>query len=84
MINMALPRLPASTQPYRLQVDINEKLRPYFEIWYQKTKQPSDTPQSFALRVLKVAAMNDYIQANISAEHEAMQNDINLIGTEVD
>lgn len=59
---MALPRLPEAANPYELTVTVNVRLRPYFEIWYQRKKEPGDTPEKFALRVLKRAALNDYIE----------------------
>lgn len=92
---MAIPRLTPSANPYELGVTINVKLRPYFEIWYQRKKQAGDTPEKFALRVLKTAALNDYIMDNIKAEQDAIeqaksdaetavQSDINALGDEVE
>jgi len=92
---MALPRLTPSANPYHLEGDINERLRPYFEIWYQRKKQAGETPWEFALRVLKTAALNDYIMDNLKAEQDAIEQakldaetavntDIQTLNTEVD
>lgn len=92
---MPIPRLPEDANPYELSVTINTKLRPYFEIWYQRKKEAGDTPEKFALRVLKTAALNDYIadagktafesiEAAKAAEIEALGQDIQTLGTEVD
>ena len=56
-----IPRQPPAANPYELNVTINVKLRPYFEIWYQRKKLAGETPPQFALRVLKTAALNDYL-----------------------
>jgi len=92
---MALPRLEPSANPYTTEITINVNLRPYFEIWYQRKKQAGETPQQFAIRVLKVAAINDYIMDNIKTEQDAIEQlkvdaeqalntDITDLGTEVD
>ena len=92
---MALPRLTPSANPYELNVTVNVNLRPYFEIWYQRKKEAGDTPEQFALRALKTAALNDYIKDNIKAEQDAVEqaradaeaavnDDILAISAEVD
>ena len=92
---MAIPRLAPSANPYELNVTVNVNLRPYFEIWYQRKKEAGDTPEKFALRVMKTAALNDYIRDNIKAEQDAIEQakldaeaavntDIQTLGTEVD
>lgn len=92
---MAIPRLTPSANPYELNVTVNVNLRPYFEIWYQRKKEPGDTPEQFALRVLKTAALNDYIMDNIKAEQDAIEQakldaetavntDIQTLNTEVE
>ena len=70
---MTIPRLPEAANPYELNVTINVRLRPYFEIWYQTKKQPGDTPEQFALRVLKTAALNDYLSDAGKIEMDAIE-----------
>ena len=92
---MAIPRLTPSANPYELSITVNVNLRPYFEIWYQRKKEAGDTPEQFALRALKTAALNDYIMDNIKAEQdaveqvkldaeEAVNTDIQSLSTETD
>ena len=93
---MALPRLAPAVNAYTLSnVVINERLRPYFEVWYQSEKQLAETPQEFALRILKVAAQDFHVNANIRAEQDAIeqakidkatevQADINAFNSETD
>ena len=90
-----IPRLPPSANPYELNITINVKLRPYFEIWYQRKKEAGETPKQFALRVLKTVALNDYlkdeaqiiinqIEADKAAAEQALNDDIQAVSTEVD
>ena len=58
---MAIPRLPESASSIDVTITVNKKLRPYFEIWFQKKKNPGETPEQFALRVLKASALKDYV-----------------------
>jgi hypothetical protein len=92
---MAIPRLPPSANPYELNVTVNIRLRPYFEIWFQRKKEPGETPEQFALRVLKTAALNDYLTDTGKAEMDAIEAaketaitelnaDVTAIATEVD
>jgi len=92
---MPIPRLPEAAQAFTVEITVNTRLRPYFEIWYQRTKQDGETPEQFALRVLKTAALNDYIKSNIKTETDAiaaakvaaetaLNNDIQAMGTEVE
>jgi len=92
---MALPRLPADSTGIDVTLRINAKLRPYFTVWYQRKKNPGETPEQFAIRYLKAAALNDYItdvaQAEMNAAEEdkkarieAMSTDIQSLPDEID
>ncbi len=92
---MAIPRLEPSANPITVPITVNVNLRPYFEIWFQRMRQSGETPEQFALRILKTAALNDYLSMNITAETDAIEqaktdataalnSDIELIATEVD
>lgn len=92
---MALPRLPAAEKPFTVELTVNERLRPYFEIWYQRTRKAGENPHSFIIRMLKTAALNshladtsqaevDSIEAAKQAALEALQDDAELMQTELD
>lgn len=92
---MALPRLAPSANDFTVSITVNKKLRPYFEIWFNKQKESGETPEKFALRMLKTAALNDHIQANIQASmdeakavsdaaNQTINDDIVMMSTEVD
>ena len=92
---MPIPRLAPSANPIDVTITVNVKLRPYFEIWFQRKKESGETPAQFALRMLKHAALNDHIGGTVKAETEAiekeqsdamvaLQGDIVSMGTEVD
>ena len=92
---MAIPRLPESASPFVVEITVNVRLRPYFEIWFQREKLDGETPEQFALRMLKMAAMNDYyadvakpavdtIEQDKVDALTALQEDVNLLSTEVD
>lgn len=92
---MPVPRLSPSANSLTVPVTVNKRLRPYFEIWFQRKRQDGETPEHFALRMLKTAAMNDYYADTAKPEMEsyevekiakikALQEDIDLMDTEVD
>lgn len=92
---MAIPRLPEAANPFTLEITVNVKLRPYFEIWYQRMKRQGETPEQFAIRALKTAALNDYLQMHLPAEQQAVEEakaaaeaavnaDIQSLDTEID
>ena len=92
---MAIPRLAPSADPIDVTITVNVKLRPYFEIWFQREKLAGETPKQFALRMLKNAAMNDYLRDTAKTEVDAveqakidslnaLQADANSLSTEVD
>ena len=92
---MALPRLVQSANDFTLTITVNKRLRPYFEVWFQQAKEAGDTPEKFALRAMKTAALNHHIQANIKVEQDAIEQakidasdavnaDITAFSTEVD
>jgi hypothetical protein len=92
---MAIPRLPEAASDFVLTVTIPKKLRPYFEHWYQATKKPGDTPESFAFRLLKQSAVRayatPYVQADIKqveadkqAAAEAVGQDLSALEGEVE
>ena len=92
---MAIPRLTESAKAYNLNVTINVKQRPYFEIWYQRKKEAGETPEQFTLRILKIAMLNDHIADNVKTEIDAIeqasidaktavQADIESLATEID
>jgi len=92
---MAIPRLAPSANPIDVTITVNVKLRPYFEIWFQRKKEAGEAPAQFALRMLKNAAMNDYLADVAKAEVDTieqvkadamteLQDDANSMSTEVD
>ena len=92
---MTIPRLAESDAPIDVTITVNVRLRPYFEIWFQRKKLAGETPPQFALRMLKIAALNDYLNDSITVETDAIEqekvdattalnDDINLMATEVD
>jgi len=92
---MAIPRLTESANPFELTITVNTKLRPYFEVWYQQAKEAGETPEQFAIRIMKTAALNHHIQQNIKVERDAIeqakidaakvvQADVESIASEVD
>jgi len=92
---MAIPSLAPSARPFIVEVTVNVKLRPYFEIWFQRKKLDGETPEKFALRMLKNAAMNDYLADVAKSEVDgieqakadsltALQADADSMNTEVD
>jgi len=58
---MPIPRLPKATNSLDVTITVNKKLLPYFQVWFQKKREPGETPEQFALRALKGAALGDYI-----------------------
>ena len=92
---MPVPRLPEATSSIDVTITVNKKLRPYFEIWFQKKRKAGETPAQFALRVLKANALKDYIEFEvppmiIAIDEEKRQSatdlvqDANSISGEVD
>ena len=92
---MPIPRLAPSAEPFVTEITVNINLRPYFEIWFQRKKLDGETPPQFALRMLKNAAMNDYLADTAKSEVDsieqdkvdamtALQADANSLSTEVD
>ncbi len=92
---MALPRLTPSDSPYTVEITVNEKLRPYFEVWFQNAKEAGESPKQFALRQLKTNALNWHISQNIQTEQvtieeaklqmeQALRDDITSLAGEVD
>ena len=92
---MPIPRLTPSANPIDVTITVNERLRPYFEIWFQRKKLSGESPSQFALRVLKMNALNDYlndvgkaevdqIEAEKAAALDALQTDAHSIEGEVD
>ena len=92
---MAIPRLAPSANPIDVIITVNVKLRPYFEIWFQRKKLDGETPQQFGLRVLKNAAINDYLADTAKTEVDVieqnkidalviLQSDTDSLSTEVD
>ena len=90
-----IPRLPADANPIDVTITVNEKLRPYFEIWFQTKKEAGESPEAFALKVLKQQALNFHISANLKVEQNAIEeakklaeqavnDDIQSMVTEVD
>jgi len=57
---MAIPRLAPDTNPLSIEITINERLRPYFTLWYQREKKGSETPEQFAIRQMKGLAIRSY------------------------
>ena len=92
---MVLSRLDADTKGIDVTIKVNEKLRPYFTMWYQRKKKDGETPAEFALRVLKTTALNDYISEKAQTESnkieetkntaiQDLQTDITMLNREVD
>lgn len=92
---MAIPRLTPSANPFELNVTVNVNLRPYFEIWFQRKKEAGETPEQFTLRIMKTAALNDYLADTAKTEVDAIEqdkidattalnDDIGVLATEVD
>jgi len=92
---MAISRLPAAANNIDVTVTVNRRLRPYFAVWYQRKKLDGETPEQFALRILKMAAMRDHLADQAKAEvdaveatketaMQALRDDAALIQTEVD
>ena len=69
-----IPRLPESANSLDITITINKRLRPYFEIWYQRKKESGEAPEQFALRFLKLAALNDYVGSNVKTEADAIES----------
>ena len=92
---MVIPRLTASANDFNLNITVNKRLRPYFEIWFQRKKEAGETPEQFALRIMKIAALNDYLHDVAKTETDAIEqaktdatnalnDDIGVMATEVD
>lgn len=72
---MAIPRLEPSDSPYVTEITVNVNLRPYFEIWFQRMRDPEELPADFALRMLKRAALYDYVKIEADAVVVAIEID---------
>jgi len=92
---VTIPRLPPAAKPLDVTITVNEKLLPYLTIWYQRKKNAGETPDQFALRVLKESALNDYladegkkafdqIEVDKNTAIDTLQQDATSLGTEVD
>ncbi|NIR25858.1 MAG: hypothetical protein GWN77_02620 [Gammaproteobacteria bacterium] len=73
---MTIPRLPPDSSSIDVTITVNERLRPYFTAWYQKFKEEGESPQKFALRNLKEAALDDYIALESGKIRKAMNEDL--------
>jgi len=78
---MTIPRLAPSAEPLTVPIEINEKLLPYFQVWYQRKKLDAESPSQFAIRYLKQSALSDYLadigKAEADKIEEAKQTSIN-------
>lgn len=92
---MTIPRLAPSATPIDVTITVNVNLRPYFEIWFQRKKEAGETAPQFGLRMLKNAAINDYLADTAKSEVDAieqvkvdsmtdLQADATSLSTEVD
>lgn len=85
---MIIPRLPPANNPLNVTITVNERLRPYFTVWFQRFKLENETPEQFALRKLKEVAMDDYIRSEAAKiqndTNTEMVNDIQVINSEVE
>jgi len=71
-----IPRLPPADQSIDVTITVGKNLRPYFTFWYQRMKKDGESPQHFALRILKESALDDYIQLQASALINQTNNDV--------
>ena len=58
---MAIPRLPPAANQYTTDITVNERERPYFELFYQAKKKPGETPDEFAKRLIAMDVRNYHI-----------------------
>ena len=73
---MSIPRLPPAAAPLTVSLEIIEPDLPYFEWWYQRTRQSGDTPEIFALRNLKDQAKSEYSRFEYDKQSTALLEDI--------
>ncbi len=89
-----MPRLPNAANDFTLTITVNKKLLPYLTEWYKRKKNDGESTEDFALRVLKSAAIGDYVadigtaQAKVveavkETSIKELQGDVTLLETEV-
>ena len=85
---MIIPRLPPASSSINVAITVNERLRPYFTEWFNKTKKVGESPDDFALRRLKESALLDYIKFHErqieNSLDESLTEDSNVLRSEVD
>ena len=79
-----IPRLPPANNPLDVTITVNVRLRPYFTEWFQQTKEPGETPEQFALRNLKFLAATWYINDKGQEQIAELNQDSELLRTEVE
>jgi len=77
---MALPRLPPAQNDFTISIIINKELLPYFQEWFQENKISGESPEEYALRILKAKVKKEYIEKylpQLTRERQiAMKDDI--------
>lgn len=76
-----IPRLDPAANPIDVTVTVNVRLRPYFELWFNKTKLPGETAREFALRKLKESAFRDYLGFTIQDERDSIEQSTEDLNT---
>ena len=76
-----IPRLEPALSPIVVTITVNMNLRPYFELWFNKTKLPGEVAKDFALRKLKESAFRDYLGFTIQDERDSIEQSTEELNT---